>query len=123
MAECKVDERGIRRGLVVIVGSDAFGSGVEELGKNLMKTYLYSMTEADVKPQLMAFINNGVFLTVQDSPVLEHIQALADSGVEVYSCGACLNYHQLEDKLAVGAVTNMYSIVEWMNGAESVIKL
>lgn len=123
MAEYNVDDRGIRDDLVVVVGSDAFGSGAEELGKNLMKTYLYSMTEADVKPHTMVFINNGVFLTTEGSPVLEHLQALAEGGVTIFSCGACLNYHGLEDKLAVGEVTNMYSVVELMNGSGNVIKL
>ncbi len=123
MTEYIIDERGIRDDLVVVVGSDAFGSGSEELGKNLMKTYLYSMTEADVKPHTMIFINNGVLLTVEDSPVLEHLQALAGSGVTIYTCGACLNYHGLEAKLAVGEVTNMYSVVELMNSSGNVIKL
>lgn len=123
MAKYNIDERGIRDDLVVVVSSDAFGAGSEELGKTLMKTYMYSMTEADVKPHTMVFINNGIFLTVEGSPVLEHVQALAGAGVTIYSCGACLNYHGLEDKLAVGEVTNMYSVVELMNDAGSVIKL
>lgn len=123
MAEYNVNEKGIRDDLVVVVGSDAFGSGEETLGKSLMKTCLYSMAEADVKPHAMIFINSGVFLTVEDSPVLDHLHALAEAGVEIYSCGACLDYYGLADKLAAGEVTNMYSVVELMNSSGSVIKL
>lgn len=123
MSEYNVDHRGIRDDLVVVVSSDAFGDGDLELGKNLMKTYVYSMTEADVKPHTIIFINNGVLLAVEGSPVLDHILALSEAGVRIYSCGACLNYHGLEDKLAAGEVTNMYSIVELMNSSGNVIKL
>ena len=38
------------------------------------------------------------------------------------TCGTCLNYYGLTDKLAVGSVTNMYSIVETMANATKIIQ-
>ena len=43
----------------------------------------------------------------------EHdLRALAEAGVEIMSCGTCLNHYGIADQLAVGDVTNMYVIVE-----------
>ena len=43
-------------------------------------------------------------------------------GVEILTCGTCLNFYGLTEKLAVGQVTNMYTIVEKLAGAEKVVK-
>ena len=32
-------------------------------------------------------------------------------GVEILTCGTCLNFYGLTEKLAVGGVTNMYVII------------
>ncbi len=123
MPQTNENMQGIKKGLVVVVASDCFGKGSEELGKNLMKTFMYSQSEADVRPQTMLFLNDGVMLTSKGSAVLEHLLALESAGTEIYTCGACLDYYKIQDALAVGKVTNMYSVVEMMNEAESVINL
>lgn len=107
--------------IAIMIASDSIGSGSEELGRNLMKSYLYSLTEADEKPSVMMFLNGGVKLTIKGSPVLDSLRQLEQEGVELLSCGACLNYYKMEDRLEVGEVTNMYYNVELMHGADSVI--
>ena len=47
---------------------------------------------------------------------------LEAQGVEILTCGTCLNFYGLTDKLAVGGVTNMYTIVEKLASAGKVIK-
>ena len=42
--------------------------------------------------------------------------------MEILTCGTCLNFYGLTDKLAVGRVTNMYDIVEKLAGAAQVIR-
>lgn len=106
---------------VIMVATDAIGTGSEELGHTLMKSYIYSLTEVDVKPETMMFLNKGVYLTTEGSPVLDLVKQLEADGVEILSCGACLDYYGLSDDLKVGSVTNMYSNVEIMHEADNTI--
>ena len=75
------------------------------------------------KPKNLIFLNSGVNLTVTESNVLESLEALKNSGTNIYSCGACLDFYGLTDKVAIGEITNMYAIVDMMNKADKVIKL
>ena len=107
---------------MVVVSSQFAGQGDDTLGTALMKSFIYTVTEAEVLPECMIFYNGGVKLTTEGSPVLEDIQKLADAGVEVLSCGTCLNFYGLEQKLKAGQVTNMYVIVEKQQKASRIIR-
>ena len=109
--------------LVIQVSSSTYGAESDGLGENLMKAYIYALTEAAAKPKALMFINKGVFLTTEGSPVLDSLHALEAAGVEIMSCGACLTFFGLEDALVAGSVTNMYAMVEKMNGAGNAIKI
>ena len=50
------------------------------------------------------------------------LKALEAEGVEILTCGTCLNYYGITEKLAVGGVTNMYVIAEKMLNAGNVVK-
>lgn len=106
-----------RSGLVVMISKDYMGEGSEQLGKILMKGYLYALTEVVPLPKAILFVNGGVRLTCEASDSLDNLRKLEQEGVEIISCGTCLDYFQLKTQLAVGGVGNMYSIVEMMNGA------
>jgi selenium metabolism protein YedF len=121
-ASCKVIDLNDKN-LIIMITSDKFGSGDDKLGTALMKSYLYALTENDIKPEKMFFINSGVKLTSEGTEVLESIKTLESSGVEIFSCGTCLDFYGLKEKLLVGGVTNMYSIVESTNGASNTIKI
>ena len=108
---------------VIIITSDKFGTGDDKLGSALMKSYLYALGESDVKPKSLLFLNGGVKLTTEGSDVIESLKSLEGAGVEIMSCGTCLDFYNLKDKLVVGTVTNMYTIVEKMNGASNTIKI
>ncbi len=101
-------------GTVLLITGSTLGRGEEELGKLLMRSFIFSLRESDVLPEKMMFLNSGVYLTTTGSPVLEELQELSDRGVELFSCGTCLEYYQLKDELAVGEVTNMYNTVASM---------
>lgn len=105
---------------IVVVDTNVMGRGSDELGKNLFKGFIYSLTEQDVLPEKVIFYNGGVQSVVEGSDSLEDIQGLADRGVEIYACGACLNFYELT--AAVGEVTNMYRIVEMMRQAPKIVK-
>ena len=107
---------------VVVVPSDKMGDGDDELGHILMKSFLFAVTQLDELPEKMVFYNGGAKLTVEDSPALEDLKSLEEQGVEIMTCGTCLDFYGIKDKLAVGTVTNMYSIVETMQQAGRVIR-
>jgi len=107
---------------VVVIASAAMGGGSEELGCQLMKGFLYALSQQETLPAAILFYNGGARLTCRESPALEDLQAMAEKGVEVLTCGTCLSYYGLTDQLAVGSVTNMYTIVEKMTGAARLVK-
>lgn len=111
-----------RDNTVVVVSSDRMGSGNDELGKVLIKGFIFAVTQLDTLPKTMLFYNGGATLTTEDSDSLEDLKSLEAQGVEIMTCGTCLDYYGLKDKLAVGTVTNMYSIVETMTKAGRIVR-
>ena len=109
-------------GLLVAVDTDVMGRGSEELGRTLMKGFLFAVTQLPRLPETMLFYNGGAKLTVEGSGSLEDLKSLEAQGVEILTCGTCLNFYGLTEKLAVGSATNMYAIVEKLAGASRVIK-
>jgi len=108
---------------VVLVGSDKFGEGDPDLGEILIKGYFYTLSELDVVPKAIVFLNSGVKLTTEGSKVVKDLKILESKGVEILSCGTCLDFYDLTSKLEVGGVSNMYTIVEHLNNSKKVIKL
>lgn len=111
-----------RDNTVVVVSSDRMGTGNDELGKVLIKGFIFAVTQLDTLPKTMLFYNGGATLTAEGSDSLEDLKSLEAQGVEIMTCGTCLDYYGLKEKLAVGSVTNMYSIVETMAKAGRIIK-
>jgi len=106
---------------VVVVTTDTFGQGDSTLGKLLMKNYIYALKELDNKPSSIIFLNRGVFLTTEGSEVINDLKELEKIGVEIISCGTCLDYYNLKEKLQVGSVGNMYTIAEKMSKSRAVV--
>lgn len=88
------------------------GKDNAELGKILMKSFIYTVSETSPYPKTLIFYNEGVRLTCEDSQVLDDIKKLEDLGVEIISCGTCLDYLNLKENLKVGSISNMYTIYE-----------
>lgn len=118
----KAEEEAADENLVVVVSSDRMGVGNDDLGKVLIKGFIFAVTQLEKLPKTMLFYNGGATLTAEGSDSLEDLKHLEEQGVEILTCGTCLNYYNLSDKLQVGSVTNMYSIVEKMAGADKIIR-
>ena len=116
--ECTPD---MKNNTVVVISSDRMGSGNDALGKVLIKGFIFAVTQLDKLPKTMLFYNGGATLTAEGSDSLADLKNLEDAGVEIMTCGTCLDYYGLKEKLAVGTVTNMYSIVEAMTEAGKII--
>ncbi len=98
--------------VVFLVTSNLLGQGHEELGKLLMTSFFNTFLDGEQFPSKILFMNSGVYLTVEGSTVLESLSRMAQNGVEILSCGTCLDYYGLKEQLRVGEVTNMYDTVE-----------
>lgn len=107
---------------VVVISSDKMGEGKVELGNILMKGFVYALTQLETLPTTILLYNKGAYLSCEGSPVLEDLQTLCEAGVEILTCGTCLNYYGLGEKLKVGSVANMYMIVETQAKADLIIK-
>lgn len=121
-AECPAETAGRRTGTVVVVSGNSMGTGEEELGRVLIKGFLFALTNVAELPEAMIFYNSGAFLTCEGSDSLEDLRNLEQAGVKITTCGTCLNYYGLTEKLQVGTISNMYDIVETLSAAERVIR-
>ena len=111
-----------RRNTVVVIAADHMGEGKEDLGKVLIKGFIFALTQLEELPKTILFYNGGAKITAEGSESLEDLKTLEAQGVEIMTCGTCLDYYGLKEKLQVGTVTNMYSIVETMNNADKIIR-
>lgn len=107
---------------VVVIASDRMGNGNDELGKVLIKGFIYAVSQLDTLPKAILFYNGGATLTTEESDSLNDLKEMEAQGVEILTCGTCLDYYELKDKLAVGSITNMYTIVETMAAAGKIIR-
>ena len=107
---------------VLVISSPSMGEGDPKLGAILMKSYFYALTQQDTFPETILFYNGGVRFTCEESPTLEDLKFLEAQGAEILSCGTCLDFYGLTEKLKVGGITNMYVIAEKMQQAKLLIK-
>lgn len=92
-----------------------------ELGQVLIRSFFHTLLEIERRPDVIVFYNTGVRLVVEGSPILEDLRALSEQGVQILACGTCLGYFDLKDRVAVGTVSNMYTIAETLLGAGRVV--
>lgn len=109
--------------MTIVFGSDKMGKGPDDLGKLLMKGFVYTLTESIPYPATLVFLNSGVKLTTGDSETLDDLKNLENQGVKILSCGACLDYFGLTDSLKVGEISNMYTILEEIKNANNTLML
>ncbi|MEW6615838.1 MAG: sulfurtransferase-like selenium metabolism protein YedF [Thermodesulfobacteriota bacterium] len=107
--------------IVIYINSNLMGVGDEELGKTLMDAFLKTMIVADPQPRKLIFANSGVKLVIEGSDVVGHIKEMEKKGVEILSCGTCLSFYGIKEKLQVGVISNMYDIIESLVEADKVI--
>ena len=117
---CAVDSR--RKGMLVVLSGNVMGTGDAKLGTSLMKAFVFALTKQDQLPDTILCYNTGAYLTCEGADTLEDLKLLESEGVTILTCGTCLDFYGLKEKLAVGGVTNMYDIVERMEKAAQIIK-
>lgn len=111
-----------KKNTVVVIDKEVMGFGDDQLGRNLLKGFIFALCSQDELPETMLFYNGGAHLTTEGSASLTDLQALEASGVKIYTCGTCLNFYGIADKLKVGEITNMYDITEIMTHADLIVR-
>lgn len=119
-ATCEEEKTG--RNIVVAITKNVMGGGDETLGRTLLKSFLYALAQQETLPRTILFYNGGASVACEGSDSLEDLAQMEKAGVEILTCGTCLNFYGLSDKLKVGQVTNMYAIVEKLSAADLVIQ-
>ncbi len=106
---------------VLFISTNELGKGSSKLGYMLMRNFIYTLTQSDNLPGAIVLMNSGVKLSTAESPVLEELNLLEESGVQVLVCGTCLDYFTLKEQQKAGQVSNMYDITDLLLSAERVI--
>lgn len=110
------------RKVVVYINSQFLGVGDEALGAILMRSFLKTLLDLEMKPSRLILINSGVRLATEGSEVLETLRLLSEKGIEILSCGTCLDFYGLKGKLKVGKISNMYDIAQSLLEADRLIR-
>lgn len=107
----------------LLILNNKIGTAQNELGENLMRIFLYTLTEEQNLPKNIFLMNEGVLLACDDEQCIGHFKTLIEKGVEVYACGTCLNFYGKADNLAAGKPGNMYDTVSGLAAAGKVVTL
>lgn len=118
-----LDKQGRKGKPVLLISTDQLGVGSSELGKLLMRNFIYTLTKRDDMPYAIIFMNAGVKLSILNSPVLQELKELEENGVVIMVCGTCLDYYQLKDQHEAGQVSNMYDISDLLMLSERVVTI
>jgi selenium metabolism protein YedF len=110
-------------GVIFLITADQLGISAEEPGKKLIQTFLYSLAQLPKAPEFILLLNTGVKLAAEGSEVLDNLKTLAEHGTDIRSCGQCLNYSGLTEKLAVGKITNMMEVVELLTSSRRTVTI
>ncbi|NPA39943.1 MAG: sulfurtransferase-like selenium metabolism protein YedF [Thermodesulfobacteria bacterium] len=106
---CELPSSKKEKGHFIIIATDIMGPE-RELGKILMKAFFETMLVHEMLPSRIFLMNRGVFLSTLEEDFIKLLKELEKKGVEIFTCGTCLKYFNLEDKLKVGhrAGTDVY---------------
>ena len=107
---------------VVQITAGTMGSGDDELGALLLRSFLKTQAELEQKPDAILFYNDGVKLCCEGSYLLDDLRGLEAAGVEIIACGTCLNFFELSEQLRVGRVTDMLEIAGRLAEAGSIVR-
>jgi selenium metabolism protein YedF len=111
------------RGTVVLITADSMGRGADELGRILIKGFIFSLTQLNPLPEAVMFLNSGARLTTEGANTIPDLKTLEDKGTGIFTCGTCANFYKLTEYLAVGSIVDMMNIVTRLSKASNVITI
>ncbi len=106
---------------VVVIKSKSMGIADRDLSENLLAGFIHVLSEAKKLPTHILLYAEGVNMVCDGSSSIDDLKILETEGVEILSCGTCLDYYDLTDKLQVGKKTTMVEIVSILTETDKVI--
>lgn len=106
--------------LFLLVATDTMGKE-EELGKILMRGFFETMKVTREIPCTIFFLNAGVKLTTINEEIIPILKEIEVMGVEIFTCGTCLKYYNLESELKVGYRGTTDKIIEGIKDFKNTI--
>ncbi|OYT15863.1 MAG: sulfurtransferase-like selenium metabolism protein YedF [Bacteroidetes bacterium 4572_77] len=117
---CTIDPY-VKGDYIVNIQKDSLGDGDRLLGTSLLNSFIETLPEASQLPKAIVFVNSGIFLTLKNATAIKSLKNLEAKGVEILICGACLDFYEKNEEVAVGRVSNMYTILEAMVATGKII--
>ena len=113
----------VDRSFLLLVTSTEIGAGEQDLGSRLAELLFGVLSQSDRIPGKIAFLNSGVFLTTEGSPIAEELKGMEEQGTEICSCTTCLTYYDRMEKLIVGRRSDMKDTVNALTSYQKVVTL
>ena len=99
------------------IGSDG------QVGKVLLETYIYTLSELEFLPKSVILLNEAVLLTLPVSDCYLYLKRLQDRGVEILVCDTSATYYGIVKKMQVGKLIGMKTIIEKQLKATKLINI
>lgn len=97
---------------VILLSSDQLGKGEAELGEGILETFFTILKQKEELPAAVFCMNRGVFTLTENSLVSLQLKEIEEKGVEILACKTCVDYYEVNDKLAVGKISSMADFIE-----------
>jgi len=107
---------------VIVINNRGMGHGSRALGLEILQTF-FNKTAAFDQLEAVVFYNSGVKVVFEGSELLPVLSTLVERGIDLVSCGTCVNKFAHPEKVQVGRVGSMDDIIVLLAKAEKVITL
>ena len=119
-AFCPITKTSSNTGDLIIINKDQIGHGPKDLSQKLVEGFFSTIEESGATPYGIVFYNSGVFLAMNDSPVLSNLKQIEKNGTKILVCGTCVDHYELKSNVGIGTISNMYDILGMMQKATKV---
>jgi selenium metabolism protein YedF len=107
---------------LLYLNSDVLGTGDKELGEKLLISFLKQTLSSSLKIDTIFCVNSAAKLTTINKKAIELFKQFQEQGTIISTCGSCLEYYKLKDKLAIGDIGSMNLLVQLMANAKKIIQ-
>ena len=101
--------------------SDVMGQGDSQLGQILLRAFVNSLKEAALLPKAILLYNSGIKIALTGTDTAASLQELEEKGVAIIACGTCVDYYEVKNQLAVGMISNMFTLTRYMSEAGHIV--
>lgn len=118
-----LERRSRKKKIVVQITADLIGGRQDEdLGEQMMKSFIHAFLLQPVLPDVMIFYKRGTFLTCEGSSVLDDLRTLEARSVKILTSGTCLGYYRMNGQLQVGRDADIPEITGELMSADLIVR-